>query len=123
MGSKSKNFSDNKNSQIKFKASMLKLSLFDYSDRFIVANGTVTIDGARTDDNGEGLDGRNKRVIFKNCVPFTDCISEINNTQIVNPKGLNVVMSMFNLVEYRNDYLKTPGGLWQHYKDEPNYNI
>ena len=50
------------------------------------------------------MDGREKGVIFKNCVPFTDCISEINNAQIDSRKHLDAVMSMYNLIEYKKAY-------------------
>ena len=59
-----------------------------------------------------------KEIIFKNCAPFTDCISEINNTQVDNAKDLDVVMLMYNLIEYSDNYSKTPGSLWQYYRDE-----
>ena len=53
----------------------------------------------------------NKKVIFKNCAPFTNCISKINNTQIDNAKDINIVMSMYNLIEYSDNYSKTSGSL------------
>ena len=65
---------------------MLRSSLCDYSDAYIFVSGTITITGAGVDDAAKRLDERNKGVIFKNCAPFTDCISEINNTQIDNAK-------------------------------------
>ena len=63
-----------------------------------------------------------KEFQFENCAPFTDCISEINNTQIDNAKYLEVVMPMYNLIEYSNNYSKT-SSLWQYYRDDPNDNI
>ena len=72
--------------QIKAKTAMLKLSLCDYSDKHILEKGTITIAG-ETDTKVVGLAEKSyKGVIFKNCAPFTDCISEINNTQIDNGK-------------------------------------
>ena len=59
----------------------------------------------------------NKKVIFKNCAPFANCISKINNTQIDNGKDIDIVMPMYNLIEYSNNYSKTFGSLWQHCKD------
>ena len=59
-----------------------------------------------------------KEIIFKSCAPFTDCISEINNTQVDNAKDLDVVMLMYNLIEYSDNYSKTLGSLWQYYRDE-----
>ena len=61
---------------------MLRPSLCDYSDAYILVNGTITITGAGNDDAARRLDEGNKGVIFRNCAPFANCISEINNTQI-----------------------------------------
>ena len=61
--------------------------------------------------------------IFKNCAPFIDCISEINNTQTDNAKYIDVVIPMYNLIEYSDNYLKTSGSLCQYYRDDANYNI
>ena len=52
----------------------------DYSDAYIVVSGTITVTGSGANDEAKQLDGTNKGVIFKNCAPFTDWISEINNT-------------------------------------------
>ena len=62
---------------IKFKTTMLRSNLCDYADAYILVKGTITITGAGNDDAAKRLDERNKGVIFKNCAPFTDCISEI----------------------------------------------
>ena len=97
----------NTNSQIKFKTSMLRTSLCDYNDAYILVNGTITITAAGDNDAARRLDERNRGVIFNNCVPFTDCISEINNTEIDNTKYIDVVMPMHNLIEYSDNYLKT----------------
>ena len=64
----------------------------------------------------------NKKVIFKNCAPFTDCISKINNTQVDNAKDIDIVMPMYNLIEYSDNYSKTSGSLWQFCKDIPAVN-
>ena len=98
---------------------MLKSSLYDYSDAYILVSGTITVDGAGVDDAAERLDESEKRVIFRNCAPFTDCISEMNHIQINNAKYINVVMPMHNLIEYSNNYSKTSWNLWQYCKDEP----
>ena len=97
----------NTNSQIKFKTSMLRTSLCDYNDAYILVNGIIAITAARDNDAARRLDERNKGLIFNNCMPFTDCISEINNTQIDNTKYIDVVMPMHNLIEYSDNYLKT----------------
>ena len=71
------------------------------------------------DDASKQEDERNKRVMFNFWAPFTDCKGNINNTQIDNEKYIDAVMHMYNLIEYRDNYLKTSGSLWQLYRDEP----
>ena len=70
----------NVNSQIKLKTTMLKSSLCDYSDAYILVKGTISVNNTAAQD--ATANNTNKKVIFKNCAPFTNCISEINNTQI-----------------------------------------
>ena len=65
---------------------------------------------------------KNKNVIFKNCAPFTNCISKINNTQIDNAEYIDIVMSMYNLIEYSDNYSKTSGSLWRYCKEIPAVN-
>ena len=81
----------NTNSQIKFKTSVLRSSLCHNSDAYILVSGTIKITGARADDAAKRLDERNKGVLFKNCAPFTDCISKVNNIQIDNAKYIDVM--------------------------------
>ena len=57
--------------------------------------------------------------MFRNCTPFTDCISEINNSQADNAKDLDVVMTIYNLIEHSDNYSKTSGSLWQYLRDKP----
>ena len=113
----------NVNSQIKFKTTMLKSSLCDYSDAYILVKETITIEGAGADAAARQADERDKGAIFKNCAPFTNCISKINNTQVDNAKDIDIVMPMYNLIEYSDNYAKTSGSLWQYYRDEPNNNL
>ena len=91
----------NVSSQIKFKTTMLKSSLCDYSDAYILVKGTITVNNNAA--AGAAANNTNKKVILKNCAPFTNCMSEINNTQ---------VMPMYNLIEYSDNYSKTSGSLW-----------
>ena len=115
----------NVNSQIKFKTTMLKSSLCDYSDAYILVKGTISVNNTAAAD--AAVNNTNKKVIFKNCAPFTNCVSEINNTQIGNAKDIDIVMPMYNLIEYSDNYAKTTGSLWQYCKDIParnnNYEI
>ena len=110
----------NFNSQIKFKTTMLKSSLCDYSDGYILVKGTISINN--TAAQGAAANNSNKKVIFKNCAPFTNCISEINNTQIDNAKDIDIVMPMYNVIEYSDNYAKTTGSLSQYCKDIPARN-
>ena len=86
----------NVNSQIKFKTTMLKSSFWDYSDVNILVRGKIRITGAGDDAAARQADERNKGVIFKNCAPFINCISEINNTQADNAKDIDIIMPMYN---------------------------
>ena len=108
---------------IKFKTTMLRSNLCDYADAYILVKGTITITGAGNDDAAKRLDERNKGVIFKNCAPFTKCISRINNTDIDNAQDIDIVMPMYNLIEYSDNYSKTLRSLWQYYNGDPNDNI
>ena len=102
---------------------MLRSNLCDYADAYILVNGRITITGAGDDDAARRADEKDKGLISKNCAPFTKCISRINNTDIDNAQDIDIVMSMYNLIEYSYNYSKTSGSLWQYYKDEPNDNI
>ena len=96
----------NVNSQIKFKTTMLKSILCDYSEPYILVKGTIAINGRGADAAARQADERDKGVSFKNCAPFISCISEINNTQIDNAKDIDIVMPMYNLIEYSDNYAK-----------------
>ena len=113
----------NVNSQIKFKNTMLKSSSCDYNDAYILVKGTITITGVGADAAARQADERDKGVAFKNCAPFINCISEINNTQVDNAKDIDIVMPMYNLIEYSDHYAKTSGSLWQYFRDETNDNL
>ena len=109
-------------SDIKFKTSMLRSNLCDYADVYILVKGTIRITGAGDDAAARQADERDKGVIFKNCAPHTKCTSRINNKDIDNAQDIDVVMPMYNLIEYSDNYLKTSGSLWQYYKDQLNVN-
>ena len=103
------------NSEINFKTSMLRSSLCDYSDAYILASTTIAVPNTAAANN-------RKNIIIKNCTPFTNCISEINNTQLDNAKDINIVMPMYNLIEYTDNYSQTSGNLWHYNRDEPFLN-
>ena len=102
---------------------MLKCSLCDYSDAYILVKGKITITGAADNAAPTQADERDKGVAFKNCAPFTNCIYEINNIQTDNAKDIDIVIPMYNLIEHSDNYAKTSGSLWQYYRDEPNDNL
>ena len=92
---------------------MLRSSLFDYSDVYALMSGAITVAALVV-----GRGNNTLQVVFKNCALFVNCITKLNNTQLVNSKGINVVMPMYNLIEFSSSYSKTSGGLWQYYRDE-----
>ena len=103
------------NKQIRFKTTMLRSSLCDYSEAYILVKGNIAINN----NAGAGATANNisKKVIFKNCAPFTSCISKINNTQMDNAEYIDIVMPMYNLIEYSDNYSKTSGSLSQYCKE------
>ena len=103
----------NPNKQIRFKTSMLRFDLCDYSDAYIVVKGDITV----LRGNNDAYD---KKIASKNNAPFISCISKINNTLINNAEDLDIVMPMYNLPEYSKNYRRTTGSLWNYYRDEPN---
>ena len=95
---------------------MLRSILCDYSDAYILLKGNITV------NNTAAANNTNKKAIFKNCAPFTNCISKINNTQIDNAEYIDIVMPIYKLIEYSDNYSKTSGSLWQYCKDIPAVN-
>ena len=113
----------NTNSGIRFETKMLNSSLCDYSDEYILVKGRLIVTEAGDHAAARQADERNKGVIFKNCAPFINCKCEINIMEIDNTKDLDIVIPMYNLIEYSNHYSKTSGSLWNYYRDEPNDNL
>ena len=98
---------------------MLRSRLCDYSDAYILFKGTITVENT----GKAGVpNNRNKKVAFKNCKPFTDCISEIRNKEIDHPKSIDVVMLMYFFIKCSDNYSKVCGSLWQYYRVEPFIN-
>ena len=91
---------------------MIKSNLCDYSDAYILAKGTITVLNMAA--AFASVNNTNKKVIFEHCVPFTDCITEINNIQVDDAQKINIVRPMYNLTEYSDAYLKTSRCLWQY---------
>ena len=94
---------------------MLRSSLCDYSDVYILVKEIIAIAAQAGDKPNNG----NKKVVFKNWASFNYGISEINDTQIDNASHIDVIMLMYNLIEYSDTYSKTSRSSWQYYRDEP----
>ena len=88
---------------------MLKSSFCDYIDAYIILKWRITITGAEASADAEAgaearqAGGRNKDLIFKNCSPSINCKSEINNAEIDNAKDIDIVMPIYNLIEYSDN--------------------
>ena len=106
----------NVNKEIRIKTPMLRSDLCDFRDVYIVVKGTITTEQNTNINN----DGHNKPFVFKNNAPFISCILKINSVLIDNAEDLDFVMSMYNLIEYKKNYRKTTGSLWNYYRDEPD---
>ena len=100
------------NRQINFRILILRSSLCDYSDTYILVKGVISVNNT----SGAGADANNtiKKVIFN------DCISK--STQVDNAEDIDIVMLMYNLIEYSDNYSKTSGSLWQYCKEIPAVN-
>ena len=97
------------NRLIRFKAAMLRSSLCDYSDAYILIKGNKTVNN--TAAKGTAANNTNKNVIFKNCTPFPKCTCRINNTQIDDAECIDIVIPMYNLIENSDNYSKISGSL------------
>ena len=126
----------NVNKEIRIKTSMLRCDLCDFSDAYIVVKGNILDKKTFTANDFEAPNNTTaivtattaandnefgeKKLIFKNNTSFVNCTSNINGIKIDNAEDLDVVMPMYNLLEYSKNYRKTTGSLWNYYKDEPN---
>ena len=116
---------------------MLRSDLCNFSDAYIVVKGNITVTKKTFTSNGfeapnnteananatntanDNAFGETK-LVFKYNAPFINCISKINGVKTDNAEDLDVVIPMYNLLEYSKNYKKTTGGLWNYYRDEPN---
>ena len=94
---------------IKYDTRVLKPNLCDYAEAYILVDGTI---------RGTGGDN-NTRLALKNCAPFTKCNLEINNEYIDAAENLDIVMPMYNLIEYSDNYQYSSATLYQYKRDEP----
>ena len=109
----------NENKSIRFKTPMLRSNLCDYSDAYILVKGTITVTAPGVNNNTNNIrDKRNRPLILKNNAPFVSCITRINGELIEDADDLDIVMSMYNLLEHSKNYRKTIGSLYNYYRDE-----
>ena len=109
----------NENKSIRFKTPMLRSNLCDYSDAYIFVKGTITVTSPGVNNNTKNIrDKRNRPVILKNNAPCFSCITRINGELIEDADDLDIVMLMYNLLEYSKNYRKTIGSLYNYYRDE-----
>ena len=94
---------------------MITSILCDYSEVYILAKGSITVPNTGTPSVPNN---RNKNAIFRNFDPFTNCISEINNKEIDHARDIDLVIHMYNLIEYSDSYSKKSASLWQYHRDE-----
>ena len=98
---------------------MLRSNLCDYSDAYILVKGTITVTAPGANNNANNIrDERNRPLILKNNAPFVSCIARINEELIEDADDLDIVMPMYNLLEYSKNYRKTMGSLYNYYRDE-----
>ena len=109
----------NENKSIRFKTPMLRSSLCDYSDAYILVKGTITVMAPGANNGANNIrDQKNRPLILKNNAPFVSCITRINGELIEDANDLDIVIPMYNLLEYSKNYKKTIGSLYNYYRDE-----
>ena len=102
----------NENKSIRFKSPMSRSNLCDYSDAYILFEGTITVTG------NHARDRQNRLLILKINASFISCITRINGELIEDADDLDIVKAMHNLLEYSKNYTKTIGSLHNYYRDE-----
>ena len=109
----------NENKSIRFKTPMLRSILCDYSDAYILVKDTITVTATGVNNNANNIrDKKNRPLILKNNAPFVSCITRINGELIDDPNDLDIVIPMYNLLEYSKNYEKTIRSLYNYYRDE-----
>ena len=99
-------------STIKFETNVIKPNPCDYSDAYILVTGDIKVTGIAADTN----------IAFKNCAPFTRCVTHINDEHVETAENLDIIMPMYNLIEYSDNYADSSGRLYQFKRDESPIN-
>ena len=107
---------------IKFLTSSLESSLCDYSDAYILVTGDIAVKRRNAADTADIELAAATQVAFKNCAPFKDCRTEINDTFVDFADFINIAMLIYNLIEYGDNHSDTLGSLWVFKRDEVTNN-
>ena len=99
-------------STIKSETKVIKPNLCDYSDACILVTGNIKFTGIATDTN----------VAFKNCAPFTSCVTHVNDEHVETAENLDIIMALYNLIEYSDNYADSSGSLHRFKRDESPIN-
>ena len=97
-------------SNIKCETKVIKPNLCNYSDPYILVTGDITVTGGNA----------NTKVAFKSCPPFARFVTHINDKHVETSENLDIIMPMYNLLEYSDNYAVSSGSLWQFKRDEQN---
>ena len=109
----------NEYKSVRFKTPMLRSNLCDYSDDYILVKGTIMVTAPGANNSVNNIrDKKNTLLILKNNAPFVSCITRINGELIEDADDLDIVIPMYNLLEYSKNYRKTKGSLYNYYRDE-----
>ena len=103
---------DENDSTIKFETKVINPNLCDYSDAYCLVIGDIKVTGIAADTN----------VAFKNCAPFARCVTHINDEHVETAENLDIIMPMYNLIEYSDNYADSSGSLYQFRRDESPMN-
>ena len=108
----------NENKSIRFKTPMLRSNLCDYSDTYILVKGIITVMAPGANNNNNIRNKRNRPLILKNNAPFFSCKTRINGELIEDADDLDIVVPIYNSLEYSKNYRETIGSLYNYYRDE-----
>ena len=103
----------NNSDTIKYDTRVLKPNLCDYADAYILIDGTIRAEVTNA------ANAAATRLALKNCAPFTKCNVEINDEHVDTAENLDIVMPMYNLIEYSDNYQDSSATLYQYKRDEP----
>ena len=107
--------------QIRFKTWVLRSSLCNYIEEYVLLKVTITVENESA--QGKPNNAKNKKVIIKNCIPFTNCRSHKSNTQVDDAHDIDVIMSIYSLIKHNDNYSKTSEIFWRHCRNKATRNL